>query len=128
MWFRAGCVRLTDEPSGSLTLTASLSSSEDPEKVIEAMKNVLGECRFELTREPHQVLVDETPQHVYAEQILARLEGAPRLGFADLFDPPHHRARLVGLFLALLELVKGRQDAGRSRLLVQGNSPVFPIR
>src|SRR5438552_18888813 len=57
MWFRAGCVRLTDEPSGSLTLTASLSSSEDPEKVIEAMKNVLGECRFELTREPHEVLV-----------------------------------------------------------------------
>jgi segregation and condensation protein A len=65
--------------------------------------------RETLALAPRQIVVDETPQHVYAEQILARLAGAPRLGFAELFTPPHHRARLVGLFLALLELVKNRQ-------------------
>jgi uncharacterized protein len=49
---------LADEPtSGSLTLTATLAPSEDPEKVIEGIKNVLGECRFEIAREPHQVRV-----------------------------------------------------------------------
>ena len=32
--------------------------------------------------------------------------GAPRVRFRDLFTPPYHRARLVGLFLAVLELIK----------------------
>lgn len=60
---------------------------------------------------PRQIVMDETPIQVYMEQILARLAQTPRLGFADLFTPPHHRGRLVGLFLAVLELIKGRRAA-----------------
>jgi segregation and condensation protein A len=43
------------------------------------------------------------------EQIVRRLEQTPRLAFAALFGPPRHRSRLVGLFLAVLELMKGRR-------------------
>ena len=56
--------------------------------------------------EPSQVVVDETPQHVYRDLVRAGLRSAPRVRFRDLFTPPYHRARLVGLFLAVLELIR----------------------
>jgi segregation and condensation protein A len=65
--------------------------------------------RETMALQPKQIVVDETPIHVYMERILALLEQQPRLGFADLFAPPYYRARLVGLFLALLELMKSKQ-------------------
>jgi chromatin segregation and condensation protein Rec8/ScpA/Scc1 (kleisin family) len=54
-------------------------------------------------------VVDETPLVVYQERILQLLAARSPLAFADVFAPPRSRARLVGLFLALLELIKGRQ-------------------
>ena len=36
-------------------------------------------------------------------------ESEPRLPFSALFTPPHTRGRLIGLFLAVLELIKMRQ-------------------
>lgn len=57
---------------------------------------------------PSAVVQDDTPQHVYESRIRDRVRAAGRVAFRDLFDPPHHRARLIGLFLAVLELVKGR--------------------
>jgi segregation and condensation protein A len=59
--------------------------------------------------EPRQVVADETPQHVYQAAVRAALAAAPRVRFRDLFTPPYHRARLVGLFLAVLELIKRRE-------------------
>jgi len=56
--------------------------------------------------QPNQIVVDETPQHVYESLICDRMRLDRRLLFRSLFTPPYHRSRLVGLFLALLELVK----------------------
>jgi segregation and condensation protein A len=44
------------------------------------------------------------------EQIIERLrqQRDNRLPLSALFTPPHSRARLVGLFLAILELTKGK--------------------
>ena len=52
------------------------------------------------------VQVDDTPQHVHEERVLAAVRAAGRLTLRDLFTPPHTKARLIGLFLAILELVK----------------------
>jgi segregation and condensation protein A len=65
--------------------------------------------RETLALQPQQIVVDQTPIHVYMESILLRLETEAPLAFAALFTPPHIRARLVGLFLALLELIKSRR-------------------
>jgi predicted RNA binding protein with dsRBD fold (UPF0201 family) len=47
---------LVSEPtSAALTLTASVSPSEDPEKVVAAAKNVLGDCKFEIDLTPDEV-------------------------------------------------------------------------
>jgi segregation and condensation protein A len=65
--------------------------------------------RETLANEPQAVVVDHTPLHVHMETILGRLRQEQRLPFSALFTPPHTRSRLVGLFLAVLELTKGRQ-------------------
>ena len=59
--------------------------------------------------EPATVVVDDTPQHVYEGEVRDRVRAAGRLAFRDLFTPPHHKARLIGLFLAVLELIKNRE-------------------
>lgn len=56
--------------------------------------------------QPQAVVVDDTPQHVYEDLIRDRLRRYGRVAFIDLFAPPHHRARLIGLFLAALELIR----------------------
>jgi segregation and condensation protein A len=55
------------------------------------------------------IVVDQTPLHVYMEQILERLRREHRVPLSALFTPPYTRGRLVGLFLAVLELTKVRQ-------------------
>ena len=56
--------------------------------------------------QPQSVVVDDTPQHVYEEMIRSRLRKEGRVSFESLFTPPYHRARLIGLFLAALELIR----------------------
>jgi segregation and condensation protein A len=57
---------------------------------------------------PQTVVVDDTPQYVYEAEVRGRVAAAGRLAFHDLFAPPFHKARLIGLFLAILELIRGR--------------------
>jgi len=62
--------------------------------------------------QPPPIVVDETPIHVHMERIMALLMERGRLSFRELFAPPLNRGRLLGLFLALLELIKAcRVDA-----------------
>jgi len=62
--------------------------------------------RETLALQPQQIVVDHTPVHIYMEQIVQRLESEGPLPFRALFIPPHTRSRLVGLFLAMLELTR----------------------
>jgi segregation and condensation protein A len=66
--------------------------------------------RETLALQPQQISLDHTPIHVYVEQIVERLRLQPdnRLPLSALFTPPHSRGRLAGLFLAILELTKGK--------------------
>ncbi len=57
---------------------------------------------------PTTVVQDDTPQHVYESRVLERVRQEGRVPLTALFEPPHFRARLIGLFLAVLELVKLR--------------------
>jgi segregation and condensation protein A len=65
--------------------------------------------RETLALQPQQIVFDETPIHVHMETIQNRLRESPRLRFSEVFSPPHTRGRLLGLFLAILELIKARQ-------------------
>ena len=52
------------------------------------------------------IIFDEVPIHVRMDEILLYLDREGRFRFSQLFDNVLDRGRVVGLFLALLELVK----------------------
>ena len=55
---------------------------------------------------PSNIVYDDTPIHVYMAEIQARLLQQGQLAFRELFRPGMHRSALVGIFLAVLELVR----------------------
>jgi segregation and condensation protein A len=55
---------------------------------------------------PSSIVYDDTPIHVYMTRICVRLQETGRLRFRDLFQPSMHKSTLVGIFLAVLELVR----------------------
>jgi segregation and condensation protein A len=65
--------------------------------------------RETLALQPQDIIVDQTPMHVYVEQIAARLRFEPRLTLRALYTPPYSRSRLTGLFLAVLEMIRTQQ-------------------
>jgi segregation and condensation protein A len=61
---------------------------------------------------PTRIRHDETPIEVHMRRIEERLATEPRIAFADLFPADSVKSRLVGVFLALLELIRH----GRARV------------
>lgn len=63
--------------------------------------------RETIALQPSHIAMDETPIHVHMERIVDQLKQHERMTLSDLFTPPRTRGRLLGLFLATLELIKG---------------------
>jgi segregation and condensation protein A len=94
-------------PRQGLPVEAGPDPAQQPLRAVELwdLVSAFGRLMREtLALQPQQIVVDQTPQHVYMEQIVQRLEQDARLPFSALFTPPYTRGRLVGLFLAVLEL------------------------
>ena len=56
--------------------------------------------------QPAAIRYDDTPIDVYMEQIRERLANEPRLAFTSLFEPGMIKSQMVGIFLAVLELIR----------------------
>jgi segregation and condensation protein A len=52
------------------------------------------------------IVYDDTPIRVYMGRIRDRLVGLGKISLGELFQPGMHKSTLVGLFLAILELVR----------------------
>ena len=57
----------------------------------------------------HEVIYDDTPIELHAVDIVDRLEREGALSFKRLFEGRTSRSEMVGLFLALLELVRQKR-------------------
>jgi segregation and condensation protein A len=55
---------------------------------------------------PSNIVYDETPIRVYMDRIQTKLHERGHLAFGELFDPTMHKSSLIGIFLAVLELVR----------------------
>ncbi len=77
------------------------------------------------TSRPASIVYDDTPINVMMGRIYARLQQAGRLSFHDLFEPGMHKSTLVGIFLAILELVRHHQIRVEQNTLF-GEIWVFP--
>jgi len=54
---------------------------------------------------PHVVTYDDTPMEIWMERLVARVQQESPIPFLRLFAPDAGRAALIGMFLALLELI-----------------------
>lgn len=55
---------------------------------------------------PSNIVYDDTPIHVYMQRIYNRLVAQERVPLTSMFEPQMHRSKQVGIFLAVLELVR----------------------
>lgn len=55
---------------------------------------------------PESIRYDETPIHVYMQRIDDRIRRDRRVSFTAFFESSVHKTKLVGMFLAVLELVR----------------------
>jgi segregation and condensation protein A len=104
--------QLSRVPRQPVELPAAPDPARQPLRSVELwdLVSAFGRLMREtLALQPRQIVMDETPIHIHMEAILRHLDERQPLAFAELFTPPHTRGRLLGLFLAILELIKGRQ-------------------
>jgi segregation and condensation protein A len=52
------------------------------------------------------IVYDETPIHVHMERIHEQLKTVGRASFSQMFQPNMHKSTMIGVFLAILELVR----------------------
>jgi segregation and condensation protein A len=55
---------------------------------------------------PQVMVYDDTPIQVYMQRIQRRLAANRRAAFSEMFEPGMHKSAIVGVFLAILELVR----------------------
>jgi segregation and condensation protein A len=93
--------------------TAAVDPAQQPLRAVELwdLVSAFGRLMREtLALQPQQIVIDDTPMHhIYMGVILERLDREGRLPFSGIFNPPYTRGRLLGLFLAILELIKNGQ-------------------
>ena len=56
--------------------------------------------------QPANIVYDETPIHIYMERLHGRLRRQGRVALSEAIEPGMHKSALIGLFLAVLELVR----------------------
>lgn len=56
--------------------------------------------------QPSNIVYDDTPIHVYMGRIHQRLLEQQRVAFSEMFNPGMHKSAMIGVFLAILELVR----------------------
>jgi segregation and condensation protein A len=66
-------------------------------------------------------IVDDTPIDLYQIEILHRLQTEGPMGFSDIFASRNNRIAMIGLFLAMLELIRDKL------IWVEQSAPLAPI-
>lgn len=74
--------------------------------------------------QPANIVYDETPIHIYMQDIHDRLVEEGRVAFSDLFTAGMHKSALIGIFLAILELIRhhnmqAEQDPAHGEIWLQ---------
>ena len=86
-----------------------IDPKEQPIQEVELWDLVSALGRMMKSREaktPTSIVYDDTPIHVYMQQIHRRLIAERKAAFSELFAPGMHKSAMVGVFLAILELVR----------------------
>ncbi len=91
------------EPPEPATRTAPIVKPVELWDLVSAFARLMRETQ---SLQPATIAVDDTPQHIYEAQLTERVQAEGRVHFRDIFQPPFFKARLIGIFLAILELIR----------------------
>lgn len=75
--------------------------------------------------QPSNIVYDDTPIHVYMARISKRLLEQQRVAFSEMFIPGMHKSAMIGVFLAILELVRHHR-ANTEQLEMHGEIWIIP--
>jgi segregation and condensation protein A len=83
-------------------------------------------------RRPRQIVHDDTPIETHMERVAATVAEQGRVAFTALFDEDMSRSRVVGVFLAVLELVRcgrlrTRQEEIFAEIWLEPAGPIDPV-
>jgi segregation and condensation protein A len=96
----------TDLPRHERDLTGEPIQEVELWDLVSAFSRIMRETE---AARPSSIVYDDTPIHVFMSRIHNRLLEAGRLRFRELFQPAMHKSTLIGIFLAILELVRHHQ-------------------
>ncbi len=71
--------------------------------LVSALGRILRESR---AAKPSNIVYDDTPIHVYMQRIHQQLVEKRGATFSEMFAPGMHKSAMIGVFLAILELVR----------------------
>lgn len=99
--------RLSDDrPSQGKDFSADRIKEVELWDLVSALSRVL---RKKTVEKESRIKYDETPIGVYAERIRSRIQQEGRVAFSSFFENTNMRSRIVGIFLAILELLRHYQ-------------------
>lgn len=99
--------RLSDDrPSQGKDFSADRIKEVELWDLVSALSRVL---RKKTVEKESRIKYDETPIGVYAERIRSRIRQEGRVAFSSFFENTNMRSRIVGIFLAILELLRHYQ-------------------
>ena len=100
----------TDEPARRASPVEVTIGDVQVWDLVGAMARVL---RKREKRKPRQIVQDDTPIEVHIERVDALVHERGRVAFSELLDADMPRSRLMGIFLAVLELTRRGRLATR---------------
>lgn len=89
--------------------TSGKDHAADPIKEVELWDLVSALSRVlqkKIVEETSSIRYDETPISVYIDRIGARVREVGRVPFSEFFEGTNHRSKIIGIFLAVLELLR----------------------
>lgn len=89
--------RVGNEPAADLIKEVELWD------LVSALARVLEK---KILEEEAKIRDDDTPIHVYVEQVGTLVREKDRVAFTSLFDDANRKSQIVGIFLAILELLR----------------------
>ena len=92
-----------DRPSAAKDPAADRIKEVELWDLVSALGRIL---QTKVNEEQTSVRYDDTPLHVYVEQLGDRVRQEGEVRFTSLFDGETLRSKIVGMFLAILELVR----------------------
>lgn len=96
--------RLTNErPDAARDVSADRIKDVELWDLVSALARVL---ERKVIEEESKIRYDDTPISTYIEQIGSKVKAEGKVGFTTLFDLASQRSRIIGIFLAILELLR----------------------